>query len=151
MALEDDFATRMLADATLMAILDGGVFKAGTVGLEGITRETASTAFDANGYLEPVALVRQRGNVPDGNVRDGMAQKTSAVQVVEIYVYTDSAAGFTEIDAAIDRLYELFEGWQPSNSFPVEWVNTIERQRDTGALAGANLSRIDFAVYNVVQ
>lgn len=149
MALEDDFATRMLADGTLMAILDGGVYKAGTVGLEGITRETAAGAFDANGYLEPAALVRQRGNVPDNVVRDGMAQKTSAVQVVEIYIYQDS--GYDQIDLAVARIYALLEGWQPTASFPVELVNMIDRQRDTGALAGASLARMDFAVYNVIQ
>jgi hypothetical protein len=149
MATEDLFKTRMVADSTLMAILDGGVYAAGETGINGITRETAPGAFDANGYLEPAALVRQRGNVPDGNVRDGMAQVTSAIQVVEIYVYQDS--GYDQIDLALARLYDLFEGYQFANSFPAELVNIIDRQRDTGALAGASLARMDFAVYNIIS
>jgi hypothetical protein len=140
----------MTGDVTLMAVLTGGVFKAETVGREGVTRETAAAAFDANGYLKPCALVRQRGNVPDGNVSDGITQQTSAAQVVEVYVYEDR--GYSNIDAALDRLYALFQGYAftgASGSFPCEWVNTIDRQRDNGALANASLARIDFAVYSV--
>jgi hypothetical protein len=148
MSREEDFAARMLADTTLMQTLTGGVFTSGTVGINGITRDVAPTAFDANGYLEPCALVRQRGNVPDGNVRDGMAQTTSAIQVVEIYVYEDT--GYTNIDAALARMYVLFEGYAFSDSFPVELSNVIDRQRDTGALNGASLARQDWAVYSVI-
>lgn len=149
MATEDLFKTRMVADSTLMAILGGGVFTAGTVGDLGVTRETTPAAFDTSGYLKPSALVRQRGNVPDGNVRDGMAQVTSAIQVVEIYMYQDS--GYDQIDLALARLYDLFEGYQFANSFPAELVNIIDRQRDTGALAGASLARMDFAVFNIIS
>lgn len=147
MAREDDFASRMTGDATLMVILTGGVFKSGTVGDEGITRETAPDAFDANGYLEPCALVVQRAAVPDNQVRDGIAQHTSTVQVVEVWLYQDS--GYTQIDLAKARLYVLFEGYQFNDSLPVESVNEVGRERDDGALAGASLERVDFAVYSV--
>lgn len=146
MAREDDFATRMLADATLVAILTGGIYKSGTVGLEGITRDTTPLAF-SNGYLLPSALVKQRGNVADNQVRDGIAQHTSTIQVVEIYLYQDT--GYTSIDSAKARLYVLFEGHQFNDSLPVESVNELDRERDDGALAGASLERIDFAVYSV--
>ena len=59
MSRETDFETRMEADATLAAILTGGVYTSGAVGELGITRETTSAAFDSNGYLKPCALVRQ--------------------------------------------------------------------------------------------
>lgn len=146
MAREDDFATRMTGDATLMAILTGGVYKSGTVGLEGITRDTVPAAF-SGGYLLPSALVKQRGNVADNQVRDGIAQHTSTTQVVEIYLYQDT--GYTAIDLAKARLYVLFEGYQFNDSLPVESVNEVGRERDDGALAGASLERIDFAVYSV--
>ncbi len=144
---EADFATRMAADATLMAILTGGVYKAETVGVEGITRESAAAAFDASGYLRPCALVRQRGLIPDGNVIDPMAQVTSATRVVEVWLYQDR--NYDQIDLALARIRALFQGYQFSDSFEVFWINTIDRQRDTGALANASLARIDFAVYSV--
>lgn len=148
MSREGDFAARMTGDATLMLILTGGVFTSGVVGIEGITRETAAAAFDANGYLKPCALVKQRGNVPDGNVRDGLAQHTSAIQVVEIYFYADT--GYTAIDSAMARSYVLFEGYSFADSFPVELSNVLDRLRDEGALNNASMARQDWAVYSVI-
>lgn len=151
MSRETDFATRMLADAPLMAVLTGGVFQSGLVGIEGLGREATPGAFDADGFLKITALVRERSLVPSGEVRDGMAQVVSATQVVEIYCFADSGAGYTAIDAALARLFVLFEGWQPADAFPVEWINTINRERDQGALSGASLARMDFAVYSIIS
>jgi hypothetical protein len=64
-------------------------------------------------------------------------------------MYQDS--GYDQIDLALARLYDLFEGYQFANSFPAELVNIIDRQRDTGALAGASLARMDFAVFNIIS
>lgn len=147
MAREDDFVTRMEADGTLMAILTGGVYSKAEVGREGITRDTAEDAFDANGYLKPCALVRQRGLVPDGDVHDEIAQLSSAGQVVEIYLYEDS--GYGNIDSALSRLFTLFFGYQFSDSFPVELFNVIDRERDEGALKGASLARQDWMVREI--
>lgn len=144
MSHEDEIATIMSADDTLMAILTGGVFKSGTVGIDGITREVAPTAFDANGYLEPCALVRQRGNVPTSDVKDYEQQVVSATQVVEIYVYQDT--GYDQIDLALARLYTLLFGEFLSDSFELDLVNVIDRGRDTGALNGASLARQDWVV-----
>lgn len=150
MSRESDFATRMAADATLMAVLTGGVYQSGTVGRLGITRETAPAAFDAGGFLLPCALVRQRGRVPDGAVRDGAAQATSVAQVVEVWLYED--AGYSAIDAAAGRIYALLEGVTVgSDTFPAELVNRLDRERDEGALAGASLGRMDFVIYSVMS
>lgn len=148
MSRETDFETRMEADASLMAILTGGVYAAGSLGLLGITRETVPAAFDANGYLKPCALVRQRPLIPDLQVIDQIAQVASATQVVEIYVYEDS--GYTNIDSALGRLYTLFYGYQFSDSFPVEWLGTLDRERDQGALPGASMARQEWLVANVI-
>jgi hypothetical protein len=145
-ARESDFANRMEADATLTAILTGGVYEAGEVGLEGITRETTPAAF-SGGYLLPCSLVRQRDLVPDGIVEDDIEQDTSVRIVVEVWLYEDR--GYTNIDAAINRLFTLFQGWQPSDAFPVKLINQIDRQRDPGALAGASLARLDWEVFSV--
>lgn len=148
MAIEEDFATRMEADATLMAILTGGVYTAGAVGLEGITREATPSAF-SGGYLRPAALVRQRGNVPTFDVVDYIQQVTSASQIVEIYLYEDR--GYTNIDAALARLYTLFQGHIMADTFEIRLANVIDRQRDQGSLAGASLARLDWQVVNIIQ
>ncbi len=149
MAIESDIATLLSADATLDAILLGGVYASGTVGPLGITRETTPGAF-SGGWLLPAALVRQRGRVPDGAVRDGLAQDVSTAQVVEIYLYEDS--GYSSIDAAAARIYALLEGVAVgSGTFPAELVNMLDRERDTGALAGHSLARMDFVIYSLME
>lgn len=147
MSREADFKTRMDADVTLTAILTGGVYTAGAVGIEGISRDTTPLAFDAAGRLKPSALVRQRGLVPTGDVLDPITQQASASQVVEIYVY--QRQGYTSIDTALARLYTLFQGYQFSDSFEVFYANQIDRERDEGALSGASLARIDFIVHSI--
>lgn len=147
MSRESQFETVMEADATLMAILTGGVWTKEVTGVEGIARETAAAAFDGSGYLRPTALIRQRDTVPDNAVRDPMAQKVSTSVVVEIYLYEDR--GYTSIDAAMSRLFTLLEGYQFNDSFEVQWVNTVDRIRDMGALKGASLARMDWQVNSV--
>lgn len=150
MSLEDDFAARMTGDAILMAILTGGVYKSGTVGDEGITRESAPTAFDGDGYLEPCALVKQRGNVPDGQVLDDDLQLASASQVVEVWLYQDT--GYTALDAARARLWTLFQGKTiGSNGFEAHLVFVVDREHDRGALGSASLMRLDWQVVNIIQ
>lgn len=151
MAYEDEIVTRLRADATLMATLTGGVWSSAEIGPDGIRRGTNSptkTAFDANGYLKPCALVRQRGNVPDGMVRDDVAQVLTATQVVEVYFYQDR--GFGAIDQATARVRALLQGHQLTGAFPLQLANVVDRLRDEGALQGASLARQDWAVYNVL-
>lgn len=147
MSREDDFATRMAADSTLMTTLTGGVYKSGTVGREGITRDTAAGTFDANGYLKPAALVKQRDLIPDNQVNDQIAGVASAAQVVEIWIYEDS--GYTNIDTALARLFVLFHGHSLTGAFPAEWAGTIDRQRDEGALKGASMARQDWLITDI--
>jgi hypothetical protein len=138
----------MTADATLMAILTGGVYKAESVGIDGITRDATPSAF-SGGYLRPSALVKQRAMIPTGDVLDPMEQDTSMRQVVEIWLYADSGAGYTAIDSAYDRIFALFQGYQFSDSSEIFLVNVIDRMRDEGALKGASLARMDFEVFSI--
>lgn len=149
MSREADFKTRMAADTTLMAILTGGVYAAGDLGPEGLTRDTAPSAFDASGFLKPCAVVRERALVPDGWVHDQESQAASARQIVEVWLYQDR--GFDKIDSALARLYALFQGYRLGNAFPCEWAGTpINRQRDEAALRGASMARQDWLVADVI-
>lgn len=156
MTRETDFYDRMVDDTTaspvivtgtaLMSILTGGVYVAGLVGQEGINRDTTTGAF-SSGYLLPCSLVRQRGLIPDLEIMELGEQLASVTQVVEIYLYEDT--GYSSIDAALNRLYFLFHGHRFSDGGIVEWINTIDRLRDEGALAGRSLARMDFIVRSI--
>lgn len=146
MAREDEFAAIMLLDATLDTILTGGVHTSGTVGRNGITQEAVPSAF-SDGELLPVALVRNRDVVPDGQVVDFLTGETSAVEVVEIWVYQE--VNYDKIDAALARCKDLFQGRIMTDGFEAEWINTIDRFQDEGALAGASGARQDWAVSSI--
>lgn len=132
----------MEADVTLMATLTGGVYTVGAIGRDGISRDTAADAFDANGYLLPCALVKQRELVADNQVVDQTI--ASAAQVVEIYFYQDS--DYAAIATAVNRCFDLFNQHQFSDSFPCEWIGLADRLQDGGALKGASMARMDWLV-----
>lgn len=151
---ESQFYDRIVADATIMATLTGGCFKSENVGIEGLTRETTGAAFDANGFLKPVALCKQRTRVPDRMIVDSLAQIASIVQTVEIYIYQEAKAGansYDAIDAAVARLYILFHGVPFADSYPVEYTNLIDRIRDNGALRGCSMAKMDFQVRSILK
>lgn len=147
MSIESTVATYLEADATLMATLTGGVYTSAEVGREGITRGTASEAFGTDGYLKPCALVKQRGPVPDGMLVEQGDPAASFTQVVEIYLYEDS--GYSSIDTALGRLFALLYGHQFSGTFPLEWIGTLDRERDEGALKGSSMARQDWLVASI--
>ena len=152
MSRESDFYAVLNADATLLATLTGGVWKRESVGVEGLTRQTAAAAFDGTtGYLRPCALIAERATVPDGVVKDLMAQKVSTRTVVEVYLYQDSGAGYTALDTAAARIYVLLQGVQLANSAEIELVNVVGRWREVdGPLRNAAGVRYDWLVPGVM-
>lgn len=148
MSRETDFSTRIEANAPIVAILTGGVYVYGALPPEGITRETVTAAFDANGYLKPMVVVKMRPLVSDGAVDDLQEQEASTRQVVELWIYQDRL--YDKIDSVLPLLKALFHGYKFTDSFPVEWDGTpITRGRDEGTLRGASMARQDWLVSNV--
>jgi len=145
MSREEDFQTVMEADTALMATLTGGVYTVGTIGRDGISRDTTPSAFDSNGYLLPCALVKQRDLIADNQVID--LNIASAAQVIEIYFYQDSDYG--SIETAYNRCFALFNQRILSDSFPCEWIGLIDREQDGGALKGASLARQDWLIPSI--
>lgn len=146
MSYESEIAAILDADGTLDALLTGGIYVSATVGPLGITRETVEDAFDANGYLLPCALVKQRDRVPTGDVLDFDAQIESMRQIVEVWLYADSSAGYSTLDTAALRVRTLLMGDTLTASFELRLALWLDRQRDNGALNGAAMERLDFQV-----
>jgi len=146
---EEQIAALLQADSSLTAILSGGIFIAGDLGAAGISRDATPAAFDADGYLLPCAIVKQRGDVPTFEAGDIAGQVTSANVVVEIYIYEDTT--YAAIDAAKPLIYGLLQGAVLSDSFEIYLSNTLSRQRDTGALQDNSLERVDYVVPFVMQ
>ena len=150
MSRESEFYAVMTNDSTLMTTLTGGVYKSEDIGRAGITRDVAPAAFTSQtGPIKPLALIVQRGLVPQGTLRDHDTKQISGVEVVEVYLYEDRL--YVNIDAAISRMFYLFQGRVLTNSFPIEWINTINRKREEGTLKGASLARMDWQIHSVIQ
>jgi hypothetical protein len=108
MSRESEVAAYLRLDATLMAILTGGIYEYMEIMPEGIRRGADSptvSAFDANGYLKPCALVKEASLVPYGNLYDEVEKITSTSQRVEIFFYQDR--GYSAIQTAKERTYQL--------------------------------------------
>ena len=149
MALEDGIKTYLDSDSALIAILTGGIYTSGTVGVNGITRESASGAWDSSGNLKPVSLIKQRDLIIDNQVVDFEDQESSALQVVEIWLYQERL--YNSIDSALYRLYQLLQGYIFPGGFEAELVLEINRERDEGALAGASLARQDWSFARIIS
>ena len=152
MSREADFKTYLDTDIVLGLTLVGGIYVAESLGVEGISRETTPAAF-SSGFLLPCALIRQRGEIPTRDVIEHDEFLFSTSQVVEIWLYQDRV--YSGIDLARFRIMVLLNGHQftdaNSGSFEPELVNVIDRQRDSGALKGASLIRMDWQVQSILQ
>lgn len=147
MSRENDFATRMSSDTPLMAILTGGVHKYSATADTGITRETTPTAFDANGWLKPCALVKQRNLITTTDVVDYVQPVQSNRQIIEVRLYQRSE--YSSIDTAKARLRALFHGHQFSDSFEVKLIEINERLKDAGTLNSAPMEIMQFEISSV--
>jgi hypothetical protein len=105
--IDDLVYQRLAADGTLTGILTGGVRYWDTLPGEGVTVRSVPAAFDNDGFLKPLGIVKGRGVVPGTGIRDREAQLTSVQQVVEIWLYNDKDAGYVTLKLARDRIYTL--------------------------------------------
>lgn len=95
MSIATDIEAVLEADATLMALLTGGVH----TGVKEIDRTATPSAFDANKELLPCALIKTGTEMPRG------PYKRSTQTSVHIYFY--QRVGNTTIESAMDRCYDL--------------------------------------------
>lgn len=133
------------ANAPLVAELTGGIYDGRDVPDEGINREDYPDAYDSNGLLQPVAVVRGRRVIPDNGFRVPKAQYVAVSQVVEILFYDDKSAGWDTIETAAQMVYELLQDQQVNNAYNCTLVNVIEEER-APELGGACFMKLEFQV-----
>lgn len=96
-SLRDAVRALLAADATLMATLTGGVYHR-----RGINRTATPAAYDANGKLEPCAVVALETATPVGHSEFDFEQVFFAV-----YLYEEEGGNYASIDTAADRVRAL--------------------------------------------
>lgn len=115
MSRESEVATRLRANAPLVALAPGGIYEDAKLGLEGITSSAYTAAVWAGGTFKTSVVVRQRAKVPQYRVFDEAEQLVDTVQVVEVYIYALTA---TAIEAVSDAIYALLQGHQFTDAYP---------------------------------
>lgn len=124
----DTITALLQNDATLAAILTGGVHH-----VQEISRQTTPAAYDANRELKPCALVKAEAATPWGVHRD-----SSRLYVV-IYFY--DRHGYTNIEAARRRVYDLLHRVKVIGSYEVRHANDMLDQEDEPLGAAMAVSR----------
>ena len=114
MTVADDIKTILTADATLMALLTGGVH----TGMQEISRQDTPSAFDANMEILPCALIKIGTEIPRG------PYMRSTQTVIHIYFY--QRTGNATIESAMDRTYDLLHDTRiGARTFAILHDNTL--------------------------
>jgi hypothetical protein len=115
------FQAAMQADATLSGLLTGGVHTTNE-----ISRQDTPDAFDANGEIQPCALVKISSESAFG------PRSIGGRQLINVYLY--ERQGTTNIDAALNALRPLFHntkvGAASDKAWWSTWANEVRDQRD---------------------
>jgi hypothetical protein len=127
-------------NAALTAVLTGGIYDFDETGRTGITITTTPTAFSGPKLL-PCALVKTRQRFANNDLRDEATQTASFSQIVEVYLYEQS--GYTNIENAFDKIFELLHDKNISTLGRFQFVGSVE-SRMAEELAGASMYRMDF-------
>lgn len=106
--LRTAIAQLLAADATLAALLSGGVYPLSNDQPSSLSRQYYPAAFDEFGGVLPCALVQDDGATPGGS--------TSKTGQMFARVVFWQARGRDVIDAAAQRVYTLLDGAQPTVS-----------------------------------
>ncbi len=147
--LEADIISLLQTNSTLTSLLTGGMYAAGSLGVDGINHMTTPSAFTSDGELKPCILVRVRSVIPTYAVLDMLEKRASVDTIVEIYLYDDINAGYSTIDTATSEVYDTLLGSFVGESFELILLNILSRVRDEGSLFRANLTRMDWQISEV--
>ena len=113
----DDVLAVLQIDATLLALLPGGMY-----GQTEITRQRTPEAFDANAELKPCLLVNLETDTQYGPFNESSA--TSSRAFLQIFFY--QRIGHDAIHAARERVFGLLHDQKiGSGTWSVSWVNDI--------------------------
>ena len=142
MGLSEAVRDVLAADATLAALLVGGIYSYEDTGRNGISRVTTPDAYESDGFLRACAVVKA------GDVRQGSAVRDARVgvrQTVAVYLYDDGDNGYGTILTARDWVVGLLDRMWIDG---VGWVRQIGGADDgrDAKLNQAAVVRIDLEI-----
>jgi hypothetical protein len=130
MSMRDAIKQMLEGDATLMALLPGGIYS----GRE-ISRQEMPSAFDENLELRPCALIKVETETPSG------PYDTSARLIFSVWLY--QRAGYDAIDAAMKRVFELLNRvvMPGQKCWEIRHSDDVTDQTDDSLMTSMGMSR----------
>lgn len=135
------------ADATLNALLTGGIFAYRDLGVSGVgfTNIIDARRDPSTGIFEPFGVVRGRNVITTSNrLHDEDTQYVAVEQTIEIWILDDPTSTKAVIDSATDRIYQLLEFRPPEGAFQCELVHYFDA-RDYD-FSGARAMAVEFLI-----
>lgn len=148
MSIESSIVTILLADATLVATLTGGILSKQAIGKMGIDRLNSATP---NAYvlanqkysLRPILVVRERSFVPTGRRVDIEGQEIGGRAVIECWFYAEDS--YTALLTARERVFTLLNMKSKAGIGAITFDNRIDGLR-AEELNNAALLRDDYSI-----
>ncbi len=139
-SLQDTIRLALEGDATLTAILTGGIFDASELDREGLSLGDVQ---DTNNKVKPCAVLRWRGSNPTGPTD----RLNAEARFLEVYLYEDM--GTVNIEAARRRIKQLLHRQSfLATNFGLVWLRWAGDQGEFSAdeLGGASADMARFEV-----
>lgn len=140
--VEEMFTAYLESDATLMALAEGGIYPYTSLPNPGISRDTTPEAFDSDGYLLPIIVVKARAPIPDSRVADIREKIVGVNQATEFWLY--EADSYATIDLMLTRIFNILHGYKFGGFWPTQWIYTTGPLMDDSGLSGSRMVRTDF-------
>ncbi len=129
----DTVASPLKAGTPLETLLSGGIYNYPDTGRKGLTRLLSPKAFsEADGMLNPAAVVLQLKEISDGQIVNPTDGYNSTVTPINIWIYDKGTTnvGYENIKLANDRIYLLLAYQQLTNMFQILYDGTIKDKRE---------------------
>lgn len=121
MSLSDEIKDALEASYDLMDILSGGIH----IDVEEISRQNTPTAFDANGEIEPCALIKVG---VESKLTSGLANSVNTPLVIYFY----ERQGYADIAPAMDIAFNILSDAKVgTNVWQIHFDIAVNQQRDT--------------------
>lgn len=119
------------ADATLVALLTGGIYGFEYAGRKGLNRiEVVQAYIKKTGLLKPLCIIYESAAIPTGEAINPATGYMSTVTPIRGWVYDDGDAGYGTVATAEARMYRDLNFCRLSGAFQILWGTTLKDRRE---------------------
>lgn len=119
---EQEVVELLRQDEAVSALVTGGIYAAGDLGVGGITDPITTPDVWPGGVFVPTIIVRQGNPVPGGRLVDLKRQEADYDQRIMVWMY---ALTLEALEDMRDAVFSLMQGKELQRTWKGEWIETI--------------------------